>query len=302
LSDAVRLAHYSDIHVTTRPLGWRLRDLITKRATGWVNVRLLGRGARFRDATRVAEALVRDIREQRVDHQVFTGDATTMGFRVEFELAARLLGVGQPDVAPGIAVPGNHDRYISSVLAEGVFEEVFEPWQRGERIDEHIYPFAQRLGGYWLVAVNSARPNFLAWDARGGVGAEQRARLSELLKRLSPGPRIVVTHYPLFLANGAPEARWRRLRDWRDTMDIACAGGVCLWLHGHRHLNYWMPSGETLPFPTICAGSATQRGRWSYNICELVDRKLRIAHRAFDAATGSFHQSGAIELDLHWSQ
>ena len=57
LADAIRFAHLSDIHVTTRPLGWRLRDLLTKRATGWVITeqvrtvsasRLTGRGPVYR--------------------------------------------------------------------------------------------------------------------------------------------------------------------------------------------------------------------------------------------------------------
>jgi 3',5'-cyclic AMP phosphodiesterase CpdA len=297
-ADVVRLAHYSDIHVSARPAGWRLRDLLTKRATGWVNVRLLGRGARFRQAPEVVEALVRDVREQHVQHQVFTGDATMMGFRPEFERAARLLGVGDPDSPPGLAVPGNHDRYVAAAEAEGVFERCFADWQRGERIEGHLYPFAQQVGPYWLVALNSARPNWLAWDARGGVGPEQRQRLEALFRKLPPGPRILVTHYPIFLPTGKPEARWRRLRDWRDTLEVARVGGVCLWLHGHRHANYWLPANDVLPFPTVCAGSATQQNRWGYNVYELRGEQLTIRRRVFDPAARRFGEEAAFELTL----
>jgi 3',5'-cyclic AMP phosphodiesterase CpdA len=297
-ADVVRFAHYSDIHVSARPAGWRLRDLLTKRATGWVNVRVFGRGARFRQASEVVEALAGDVRQQHVQHQIFTGDATMMGFRPEFERAARLLGVGDPGSPPGLAVPGNHDRYVAAAEAEGAFESCFADWQRGERIEGHLYPFAQQVGPYWLVALNSARPNWLAWDARGGVGPEQRERLEALFGKLSPGPRILVTHYPIFLPTGKPEERWRRLRDWRDTLEVARRGGVCLWLHGHRHAGYWLPPNDVLPFPTICAGSATQRNRWGYNEYELRGERLTIRRRTFDTAEGVFREERVSELEL----
>ena len=44
----VRLAHFSDVHLTTRPLGWALHDLRSKRLSGWFHLRALGRGNQFR--------------------------------------------------------------------------------------------------------------------------------------------------------------------------------------------------------------------------------------------------------------
>src|SRR5688500_4677146 len=64
---AVKLAHSSDIHLTSKPLGWRPRDWFSKRATGWVNVRLLGRGRRFKQAPAVVAAMMRAIRERKPD-------------------------------------------------------------------------------------------------------------------------------------------------------------------------------------------------------------------------------------------
>ncbi|MBY0458495.1 MAG: hypothetical protein K2V38_14240, partial [Gemmataceae bacterium] len=74
----IRLAHFSDVHLTVRPLGWRLRDTFGKRTAGWVNVTLLGRGGRFRHAPRVAEALRRAFAARGFDQLVFSGDATTL--------------------------------------------------------------------------------------------------------------------------------------------------------------------------------------------------------------------------------
>src|SRR5579862_1462822 len=38
----IRLAHFSDIHVSTSPLGWQLNDWFSKRLTSWLNHRAFG--------------------------------------------------------------------------------------------------------------------------------------------------------------------------------------------------------------------------------------------------------------------
>ena len=59
-SSMVKLAHFSDIHLTARPLGWTVRDVFGKRTTGWVNVNVLGRGSRFQHAPSVVDVLRRE--------------------------------------------------------------------------------------------------------------------------------------------------------------------------------------------------------------------------------------------------
>ena len=63
--NAVRLAHFSDIHVTCRPLGWQREDWLTKRLPAWMNLRILGRAFRFRHAEEVLAALMADLRQRR---------------------------------------------------------------------------------------------------------------------------------------------------------------------------------------------------------------------------------------------
>ncbi|MCE9533489.1 MAG: metallophosphoesterase [Planctomycetes bacterium] len=289
----VRLAHFSDIHLTARPLGWRLGDLFTKRTTGWLNHRL-GRGQRFRDADRIVQVMMQVIRERGFDRVIFSGDATTLGFTAEIDAAA-----GKLDLSlPGLAVPGNHDYYTRSAVRAGDFERNFAPWQTGERIGTEIYPFAQRVGHCWLIGVNSARSNFLLWDARGGVGHLQANRLQELLNRLPPGPRILVTHYPLYLADGLPESHWRRLRDWKSIRHIAAECGIALWLHGHRHVGYVLPSSPERPFPSICAGSATQTNRWAWNEYEIRGKHLLLRRRVWDPSVNGFVEEQSAEIDL----
>ena len=104
----VRLAHISDVHISAPVLGWRRRDFFSKRLTSWFNLRCLGRAARFAHADEVLGQLMAELPGRGIDHIVFSGDATALGFEAEFRRAAELLRMGAEGI-PGIAVPGNHD-------------------------------------------------------------------------------------------------------------------------------------------------------------------------------------------------
>jgi 3',5'-cyclic AMP phosphodiesterase CpdA len=295
--DAVRLVHLSDIHVTAPAYRWFPEDWFNKRLPAWLNLRWLGRGRRFQHAEAVLAALLADFRRRPPDHVVFSGDATALGFEEEMVRASRLLGLGQPDALPGIAVPGNHD-YCTRRAATGLFERHFAPWQTGVRVSGDVYPFAQRVGPLWLVGVCSATPNRWPWDASGGVGKDELVRLRELLRRLEGGPRVLVTHYPVCLATGKPEHRTHCLRNLHELVEVAREGGVGLWLHGHRHDAYEHPRTEWTPFPVICAGSTTQSGHWSYGDYTITGSRLQGVRCIFDLETGQFREAVTFELEI----
>jgi 3',5'-cyclic AMP phosphodiesterase CpdA len=300
MSDAptpLRLAHFSDLHLTSsRYASWRLEDWLNKRLAAWLNLRVAGRGYRFRHGETVANALVSDLNEQDPHWLLFSGDATVMGFREEVEHAARFLPLAE---RPGLAVPGNHDYCTRTAMHEAHFEQVFARWQQGLRIGEHTYPFAVRAGEAWLIGLNSATANRWPWDATGLVGREQLARLEELLAQLEgPGPRLLLTHYPIARASGKPDYFVRHLRDLRDVVKVCEAGRISLWLHGHCHDAFHFPSGEVAAFPVICAGSATQTGLWSYGQYEITGRHLSATVRFFDATKQAFQTQRTFELEL----
>jgi 3',5'-cyclic AMP phosphodiesterase CpdA len=294
---SIRLAHLSDIHITATGLEWTRTDWLNKRLAAWFNFRWLGRGYRFRRADEVLGLLVADLRRRAPDRVIFSGDATALGFESEFRRAAELLDVASPE-PPGLAVPGNHDYVTRPVAASGLFERYFAPWQSGQRLDGAAYPFAQRAGEYWLVGVNSCTGNVWPWDAGGSVGPEQLRRLARLLESLEPGPRVLVTHYPVWLASGRRERRWHGLRDLKGLIDVAARGGVCLWLHGHRHEPYYHRPTPALPFAVLCAGSATQSGLWNYNEYTLDGARCQVLRRAFDPLAGVFRDAETYELEL----
>lgn len=294
----IRLAHLSDVHVTSPTLEWQREDWFNKRMAAWFNFRWLGRRHRFRHANEVLSQLVRELKERVIDHVIFSGDATALGFESEFKRAADILGMGEPPLLPGLAVPGNHDYCTRCAAESGIFERYFTPWQKGEREDGATYPFAQKVGPVWLVGVNTSTGNRWAWDAGGAAGAEQRERLRRLLDRLEPRPRILVTHYPVCLANGARERRSHGLRDLDELAALAHRGGVRLWVHGHRHDPYHVVKPALASFPVICAGSATQTGHWSYSEYHLDGKTFHVLRRAYDEKERRFKDVESFELHV----
>jgi 3',5'-cyclic AMP phosphodiesterase CpdA len=294
----LRLAHFSDLHLTATPLGWGVRDVLSKKATGWVNVKLLGRGRRFKHALAVTAALRRDLAARGFDHLVFSGDATTLAFESEMKLAAEALGVTDPALPPGLAVPGNHDYYTRFVERIGLFESYFAKWQTGLRVDDKPYPFAQQVGPMWLIGVNSCTANRMTWDATGRIGEAQLDRLRALSAKLPPGPRILVTHYPLRNAKGKVEVRTHRLRDHTEALAAATECGISLWLHGHLHRPFFLPAAGDRPFPVVCGGSASQTRRWGYHDYTIEGKQLRAVRRVYDVTAGEFHDALTFELDL----
>jgi 3',5'-cyclic AMP phosphodiesterase CpdA len=296
---AVRLAHFSDVHLTARPLGFRPRDFFGKRFTGWFNLRVRGRGRSFRYAPTVTAAMLAAFRERKPDALVFSGDATGLGFESEFVAAATTLAVRADDLPPAVAVPGNHDYYTRRAVRELLFEQYFAPWQQGRRADpEHLYPFATRIGDVWLICANTATANQWNWDASGAFGDAQLDRLDRLCADLDPGPRVLVTHYPLRTAAGLVEPRVHRLRDHEAALRTAIDCGIDLWLHGHIHKGFVLRPSPAIPFPVVCVGSSTQTNRWAYNEYVIDGHRLDGVVRTYDPEYATFRDTAAFQLDL----
>jgi hypothetical protein len=101
----------------------------------------------------------------------------------------------------------------------------------------------------------------------------------------------LVTHYPLRTAKGKLERGTHRLRDHAAALECAKACGINLWLHGHIHTPYVLEPSIEIPFPVICAGSATQTGKWSYTDITIDGHTITATHRRYDAALDQFKDS-----------
>src|SRR5262249_60692913 len=119
-----------------------------------------------------------------------------------------------------------------------------------------------------------------------------------LLARLAGGPRILVTHYPVCRPSGRAENRWHRLRDASELLTVATEGGVCLWLHGHQHRAYHLFDHRIAPFPLINAGSATERGRLTYNEYTITGNRFHAVRRTYVPGVRRFEDGAFFDMEF----
>lgn len=296
----VRIAHFSDIHITTPPWQVPWRRLACKRLVGWANLALNGRYATFSDAARITAACIDDVLAQKPDHVVFTGDFTGTSLRQEFESAATLLTPLRDSGVASTLIPGNHDVYVKTAVRERLFEEYFGYGLATDLQVSELPPAARDLQPFplvrfignevALVALRDVRP--VAWhDSSGKVGATQLAALRALFEspKLRQRTIILALHYGLRLSNGSPDTPRHGLRDAEELAALATAAGVALIIHGHLHHRFVRPL-QAPPAPVLAnPGSATwSRGAQAYHLYDIDGGTLRLEARRLHPLEGRF--------------
>ncbi len=283
----MRLAHFSDVHVTHFPLSG---GLALKRLAAVASYTLMGRGAHFEQSDARIAALLADVDAQGADHALCTGDLTGVSTEAEFARVAELFGPRLAQPARFTCLPGNHDRYVAS--AAGLFERHFGALCEGGK-----FPFVKHLqGGVSVVGLDVARPTSLI-DSSGLCGARQRGELLGVLTDASMKDRFVVLalHYGLLRAEGQRDHRRHGLRDDLEVLALIDRDDVSLdlVLHGHMHRPYVV---KTKRRTIINAGSGTDLhvkpcGYHLYDIDPAAHR-VRVTRRGwtgerYDAVPGS---------------
>lgn len=284
----MRLAHFSDIHVTISPLHERARGLLGKRLVGALNYYVGGRSRHFARVEPRIAALLEDVDAQQPDHALCTGDITAMSYDEEFERCAKIFGrrLEQPDRYT--VIPGNHDRYTHP--AHG--ERRFEKWFGKLACEDGVYPFTKRLSeGVTLVALDVSRATSLL-DSSGVCGPEQLAATAAILSDPSLSDQFVVLalHYGLLRKGGAADRRSHGIRDYEQLIAVIqrAASRCDLVLHGHIHQAFQVEAGGA---PVVCAGSATDlHQRCGYNIYDIdVERRhFTLTRRSWDTGRGAY--------------
>jgi 3',5'-cyclic AMP phosphodiesterase CpdA len=283
-SPLFRLAHLSDPHIGPLPRP-RWRELIGKRATGYINWRQGGR-SRAHDM-KALTALVADMRAQNPDHVALTGDICNIGLPGEFPLAAQWLHtIGSPDEVS--LAPGNHDVYLRSSLSHMTRE--LSPWMRSDD-GGHSFPYLRRRNGVAIIGLCSGVPT-LPFVAAGKLGREQLTRLAQMLRDTRDCVRVVLLHHPPVDGGGGI----RNLADHRLLAEVLLREGAELLLHGHIHaISRKSLPGPQGPIPVlgICSASSIGRNprrRAAYYLIDIdaSNRRLDYSARQLGAA-GQFH-------------
>lgn len=248
----MRLAHYSDIHVTLGPLTEGPAALLGKRIAGSLNYWVGGRRRHFAGVEDRISRLLADVDAARPDHVLCTGDVTQLSFEEEFRRCAALFGprLDAPDRLT--MLPGNHDRYTRDT------GDAFERWFGGVSAPGGAFPFHKRIApGVSLVALDVARPTGL-FDSSGRAGDAQLAKAKEILTdpALAHDFTILALHYALLTRHGVPDRPSHGIRDGDRLLALADdpEARVGAVLHGHIHRAYQVRSARV---PHVCAGSAT---------------------------------------------
>lgn len=259
------LAHLSDPHLAPLsppdPLA-----LASKRLIGFLNWRWRRAAIHWRQ---VLDAITSDLKHQSPDHLVITGDLVNIALPAEFAAARRWLeSLGEP--ANVTVVPGNHDAYVRS--ASGEWQRCWADYMRGD--DAPGFPFVRRRGPVALIGLSTAVPTPL-FMATGALGAQQIARLADLLRALADEPlfRIVLIHHPP--RRKIPVAH-KRLIDAEAFCDVIAREGAELIIHGHHHDSTveWLdgPKGRVaaVGVPSASASSDGHHEPAAYN-CYRID-------------------------------
>jgi 3',5'-cyclic AMP phosphodiesterase CpdA len=250
------LAHLSDPHLGPLPRP-RLGELLGKRATGFFNWRRRRHALHRSD---ILECIVADLKAQRPNHIAVTGDLVNIALPGEFPPARNWLeSIGPPaDVS---LVPGNHDAYVRRAARHPQLH--WGDYMRGDdgfAPGPHAgaFPFVRRRGPLVLIGLSSAVPT-PPFMATGRLGADQIARLDEMLARFAPEPmfRVVLIHHPPLSKRSE---RFKRLTDGDAFCAVLKRRGAELVLHGHDHVDsVVMLAGPRGKIPSVGVPSASQR-------------------------------------------
>ncbi len=248
MRDAIRLAWLSDVHLPVAgvpPRYWNLKRLL-----GWLNWQ---RKRRFIHTRETLDLVVSDLKDQKPDHVLVSGDLINLGLPAEYATAADWLrSLGPPDQVS--IVPGNHDLYVNdAALREGL--PLWQPYMTGDpgsATAGSAFPFLRRLGPVALIGVSSAIPAPVGF-AIGSVDSHQRDRLEALLvsTRAEGLIRLVMIHHPPLPGLALPR---RALLDAEAFAGLLARAGAELVIHGHNHTETCVTHAG---IPVIGAASAS---------------------------------------------
>ena len=244
------LAHLSDPHLGPLPAP-QLRELLGKRATGFINWR---RQRQRIHRGNVLARIVADLTAQAPHHIAVTGDLVNISLPGEYPPAlAWLASLGAPhDVT---LVPGNHDIYVRE--AARLPQLHWSDYMRGDDSAMTAFPFLRRRGPLALIGLSTAVPT-APFMATGRLGGGQIARLAETLDRCAREGlfRVVMIHHPPI---STPARRLKRLVDGPDFCAVLARHGAELVIHGHDHARSLIElKGPRGPIPVVGVPSASE--------------------------------------------
>lgn len=297
---AIRILHFSDVHVQRPVFSAPPRELVGKRILAGINL-WLSRGRYFAETPQKLESLATFARQHQVSIALCTGDYTAIGTADEHADARRCVDVVAAATELGlITVPGNHDLYMPDTLRDRRFDRHFGDVLRTDLPEYAVdgaFPFVRLFDSRLaIVGVNSARPNPNPLISSGVVPVIQLEALSKILadERLAGRFVIVMTHYGILRRDGRPDAKRHGLDNAEELVRICAQPGVLL-VHGHIHHCYHHAARADRPW-LFCAGSATHRGREGFWLYDVEAERIRATPGGYEAGAYALRESEAVTI------
>ncbi len=241
----MRIAHLSDLHILALD-GVPAARFANKRLTGYANLRFKRNHAH---RSSYVAAILREIRAEKIDHVVITGDLTNLALESEFTAVRTMLEseFGRDPSRVSI-IPGNHDVYTSGAHRSKRFCSFFSEYvtsdlpELGADLEIGRFPYVHLREHVAVIGLSSAVPR-LPMVAAGVMGRKQLQALGSILahpevKRRFP---ILLMHHPIHNFASNAKTLLEGLHDapqLRAVLDRTKSG---LLLHGHLHRRMQQP-------------------------------------------------------------
>ena len=226
---AIHVRARASVGPASRPLPQpRLRELLGKRATGFINWRrkrqLIHRGD-------VLARIVADLKAQAPDHIAVTGDLVNISLAGEYPPARAWLASLGPPARRHLGA--RQSRRLCARGRAAIRSSTGATTCAATMPAETAFPFVRRRGPLALIGLSTAVPT-APFMATGRLGGEQLARLAETLDRCGREGlfRVVLIHHPPI---STPARHFKRLVDGADFRAVLARHGAELVIHGHDH-------------------------------------------------------------------
>lgn len=200
----------------------------------------------------MAERVIEEVNAMEPDIVVIAGDMTDMGYQLEFDHAAEIVGAFEcPNL---MIIPGNHD---ARNVGEVHFERLWGP--RNSELE---------LPGLMMIGLDSTEPDL----DYGKVGRQRYRQMQDRFLEKPDDFKVVALHHHLVPVPGTGRER-NTLLDAGDMLSVLGLSGVDIVLCGHKHVpNVWrLDDLIVINTGTACSLKLRGRTRPSYSVIEIGD-------------------------------
>ncbi|MCB1143522.1 MAG: metallophosphoesterase [Leptospiraceae bacterium] len=245
----MKIIHISDLHLPTQLPFFSLKG---KMYTGYLNY-AFRRKSRY--PISVLNGLLLKIKSMDYNLLVISGDFTNVSHEMEFP---NVYDAMSPILdSRTFVIPGNHDRYMeSSIRPVDLFKKYFQNYQGEKCGSGSTYLYRKKIGNTHIIGIDSGYPTGVG-IAAGRVEENSINELQNLLKNEKIKDYILVCHHPIWNPEEHMESESHRLTNRDFLLNELKKNPPSLFLHGHKHTNWYRRKDEEIPFGIINSASST---------------------------------------------